>query len=153
MKSNPDLKCDELFIDLPIPARVHAPLCHVREVGDMCVVGMALPISEGKVTVRGQVGGPITIDNAQRGAREAMIQALAMLKEEHGALKKVKSCVQIRGFVVGTPEFTEHNAVFTAAGQLLGDIFGKKGCHTLTVIGVSSLPQGASVGLELVVKV
>jgi len=147
----PDDRVQELLIDLPIPAREFAPVLHVREAGKLCVVGSALPYSEGKLVHRGRVGLEVRLEQGQLAARVAVVQALGMLHAQFGTLNRVKQIVSLTGYISAGPEFRDHAKVLDQASQLLSDVFGGAGHHTRTPIGVSSLPGGACVMLEVIV--
>ncbi len=154
MKSvKPEDRLDELFIDLPIPAKDVGPSCHVRDNGDLCVVGSALPYSDGRLVHKGRLGLELRLEQGQAAARAALIQALAMLKAHLGSLNKIKACLQLTAYVAASAEFKDHLKVLDQAGALLVDLFGTAGKHTRTAFGVSSLPEGACVMLELLVTI
>lgn len=152
--AKPDDRLEELLLDLPQPARELGPSLHVRESGDYCIVGAALPYTDGRLMHRGRLGLELRLDHGQVAARTAVVQALAMLKAHFGSLNKIKECVQLTGYIAASADFKDHLKVLDQASALLTDIFGATaGKHTRTALGVSSLPDGACVMIELMVRV
>lgn len=151
--AKPDDRLDELFLDLPQPARIFSPTVHVRESGDSCIVGTALPYTDGRVMFRGRLGLELRLEQGQAAARVALVQALAMLKTHLGSLNNVKACVQLTGYIAASADFKDHLKVLDHASALLAEVFGETtGAHTRTAVGVSSLPEGACVMLTLQVR-
>jgi enamine deaminase RidA (YjgF/YER057c/UK114 family) len=61
--------------------------------------------------------------------------------------------VKVTGFVACTPEFTDVPAVVDGASALLLDLFGERGRHARSAVGVAALPLGFAVEVEMVVQV
>ena len=144
----------ELFVEIPDPKDAVGPTVGAVQSGNLLFTGLHLPISAGKVSVKGRLGVDVFPDKGRLAARYALLEALGAARTVLGSLNKVKQILQLQGVVAAGAEFTEHEKIFHDASQLLEDIFGKAGRHTLAAIGASSLPQGAavSVGLILVVS-
>jgi enamine deaminase RidA (YjgF/YER057c/UK114 family) len=70
-----------------------------------------------------------------------------------GDLDKIKRIVKVVGFVSSTPEFTGQPAVVNGASEFLGEVFGEKGIHARSAVGVAVLPLDAPVEIELIVEV
>ena len=58
----------------------------------------------------------------------------------------------MNGYVASTNNFTEHSKVINAASNLLNDIFGEGNKHARVAVGMSSLPGGAPVQIELIAE-
>lgn len=99
----------------------------------------------------GVVGFDVDIDTAKHQARLAAVNLLAAI--EHGiGLDGVEGIIHLRGYVRSADDFTGHPSVIDGASELLAEVFGPTtGSHARTAVGVSSLPGGACVELELVV--
>ena len=78
---------------------------------------------------------------------------LASLKVEIGELSKVKRIVKVLGMVNGEPEFADQPKVINGCSDLLVDIFGDKGKHARSAVGMGSLPGGIPVEIEMIVEV
>ncbi|MEE2034334.1 RidA family protein, partial [Rhodococcus chondri] len=61
--------------------------------------------------------------------------------------------VKVVGFVASSDGFTGQPGVVNGASELFGEIFGDAGNHARSAVGVSELPLGAPVEVELIVEV
>ena len=107
----------------------------------------------GEVTVRGQVGGELTLEEGQEAARRAIVACLASLRSAVGSLDRVERIVKLLAFVNCTPGFTATSSVVDGASELLVHAFGDTGIHARAAIGTTVLPGGIPVEIELIAKV
>ena len=68
-------------------------------------------------------------------------------------LDRVRRIVKLNGYIACAPDFTEHPEVLNGASNLLGEIFGDRGVHARAAVGVTSLPRGVPVEIDLVVEI
>jgi enamine deaminase RidA (YjgF/YER057c/UK114 family) len=54
--------------------------------------------------------------------------------------------------VNATPDFTGHTEVINGFSDLMVQVFGAKGEHARSAIGVGSLPRGFAVEIEMVLE-
>ena len=101
----------------------------------------------------GHVGREVTLAEAQACARQAALNALAVVAAEIGGLAKVARIVRITGHVASAPGFTDQAKVLNAASELLAQVFGDAGRHSRAAVGAAELPLGAPVELEMIVEV
>jgi enamine deaminase RidA (YjgF/YER057c/UK114 family) len=78
---------------------------------------------------------------------------LAALQAELGNLQKVKRIVKVLGMVNATPDFTEHSQVINGFSDLMVAVFGERGKHARSAVGMSSLPKNLAVEIEMIVEV
>jgi len=102
--------------------------------------------------VRGEVGSELTVADAIRAARDAMIDLLAIVKQDIGDLDRIVSIEQVRGFVRSAPTFTEQPRVIDGASDLLIALYGENGRHARTATGAAQLPYGAAIQLDMIVR-
>lgn len=114
--------------------------------------GSTLYVSGRVSQVRGEVGTDIDLAEAQRAARGAMLDILAIIKAEIGDLDRIISIEKMNGFVRSAPSFTQQPKVIDGASDLLIEVFGEDGRHARTATGVAQLPFGAAVQLELIMR-
>jgi enamine deaminase RidA (YjgF/YER057c/UK114 family) len=143
----------ELGIILPPAPQPVASYIPVKMVGDLAWVAGQIPMQDGAVTVAGKVGGEVTIDDANAGARRCALQALAALQAALGTLDRVKGIVKLDVFVASATGFTDHPKVANGASDLLVEVFGDEGRHARAAVGVPELPLGAAVEVALLVQV
>jgi enamine deaminase RidA (YjgF/YER057c/UK114 family) len=101
----------------------------------------------------GKLGAGLTVEQGQAAARDCARNLLAQTRDALGSLDRVAQVVKLVGFVACTPDFTAVPAVVDGASALLVDLFGERGRHARSAVGVPSLPLGFAVELELVVQV
>ena len=114
--------------------------------------GNTLYVSGRVGPIRGEVGTDLTVAEAQVAAKGALLDILAILKSEIGDLDKIVGVEKLVGFVRSAPSFTEQPKVIDGASDLLISLFGKDGHHARTATGVTQLPFGAAVQLEMMLR-
>ena len=102
--------------------------------------------------VLGKVGKDLTVEQGYDAARLCAVNLLANLKGIIGDLDKVKHIARLFGMVNATPDFIEHAKVINGASELFWEAFGEKGQHARAAVGMSSLPNGMAVEVELIVE-
>jgi enamine deaminase RidA (YjgF/YER057c/UK114 family) len=149
-------RLDELGLALPAVVPPLAAYVPAVRWGDLVWTAGQLPMVDGVLPLTGQVGegaGLVTPAQAADLARTAALNALAAVAHEVGSLDAVARVVKVVGFVASAPGFTGQPAVVNGASELLVEIFGDDGVHARSAVGVSVLPLGSPVEVELVVAV
>lgn len=145
-------KLASLGLSLPaVPAPVAAYVNCVRS-GNLLFLSGGLPI-DGDKKVLGQVPTAVSQEEAKEGARMIVLNRLAVIQDEIGSLDKVKQIVALNGFVNSAPDFIGHPQVINGASELLVEIFGDRGKHSRTALGVAALPLNVAVEINLIVEV
>lgn len=128
--------------EAPNPAGMYVPC---RRVGNMVHVSGQVSIG-GNREVHGKLGETLTTEQGQEAAQICAINMLSQLRAFCGGnLDRVASCVELRGFVNASPEFTDHPKVVNGASEVMAKAFGEAGAHTRAAVGVASLPMGVAV--------
>ena len=136
----------QLGLALPPPKTPVANYVGTKRSGDLLFVS-------GRVSQRrGEVGTELSVSDAQIAAREAMLDLLAIIKQDIGDLDAIVSIEQLRGFVRSSATFTEQPRVLDGASDLLVALYGDAGRHARTATGAAQLPFGAAVQLDMVVR-
>ena len=144
-----DAKLAELGLAVPAAAAPLANYIGYNIVGPMVIVSGQLPLVDGKIAVTGKVGAGVSIEQAQAAARICFVNLLAQLKAATGGdLDRVKRVVRLGGFIAAGPDFTQHALAINGASEMALAVFGEKGRHARTTIGVASLPGDAAVEVE-----
>src|SRR3990172_2273427 len=136
----------EMNIELPA-RRSYGKYAGAARAGDLVFVSGAGPISADGI-VTGKVGADIDIPAAQEAARLCVINGLSALQEEIGDLDKVTRVVKLLGFVTSAPGFAQQHIVMDGASGMLLDIFGAKGRHARSSVGMAELPMNIAVEVE-----
>ena len=137
---------------LPVRAHLHVGTLLCVRSGNLLFLSGGLPI-DGDTKVIGKVPSQVSIDEAKEGARICILNRLAVIRDEIGSLDKVKRIVTLNGFVNSEPDFHGHPQVINGASELLVEIFGDKGKHSRTALGVAALPLNVAVEINLIVEI
>ncbi|CAN7605903.1 Atu1372/SO_1960 family protein [Pararhizobium sp. LjRoot255] len=142
-------RLDELGLALPEASLPPGAFVGAIRTGNIVSVSGQVSLRDGQVVCTGHVGGEVSIDQARDSARWALLNALAQLEKIAGGLDRVTSFVRLAGYVSATPDFMRHGLVVDGASELLRDLFPDRWMHARVAIGVSSLPRGVPVEIEL----
>ena len=145
-------KIKQLGIVLPTPPKPAGSYISVVTSGNLAFVSGQIPMQDGKVQYTGKVPSEKSIEDAQAAAKLCAINLLAQLKSNLGNLDRITKIVRVSGFVNSTPEFTEQPKIINAASDLFFEIFGEIGNHSRIAVGVSSLPLGSTVEIDMIVE-
>ena len=108
---------------------------------------------QGTDEYRGKLGEDVSIEVGYQAARHCMLNLLAVIKNELGDLSKVKRVVKILGMVNSSPDFKDHPKVMNGSSDLLVEVFGEKGRHARSAVGLSQLPHNNAVEVEMIIEV
>ncbi|HET9716773.1 MAG TPA: RidA family protein [Pseudolabrys sp.] len=149
MTDSVEKKLADLGIALPTPA---SPIANyvpfVRSGNTLVVSGQLCFGADGKLVATGQLGAGLSVEIGQKAARACAINLLAQLKVALGDLNKVSRVVRLGGFINSSPGFTEGPKVMNGASDLMVEVFGEKGRHARSTVGVAALPANAAVEVE-----
>ena len=149
MQSAIDRRLAELGLVLPAagsPAGNYVPYVIA---GDLVFISGQVCRKDGKLSCVGKVGRDVAVEAAQEAALVCALNLIAHLKVAcDGDLDRVVRCVRLSGFVNSDPEFKNHPAVVNGASDVMTRIFGERGKHARTAVGVAALPGDASVEVE-----
>ena len=153
MMSKIDERLKELGVELPEapkPAAVYVPAMTfldklVYTSGNDCRI-------DGELMYKGKVGKDITIEEGQEAAKQTVINLLAVLKEHIGDLDRIKKIVKLLGFVNSADGFVEQPYVMNGASEFLEQVFGEKGKHARSALGINELPFDTPVEIEMIVE-
>ncbi len=104
-------------------------------------------------TAKGKVGIEFTKEQAYQFARETGLILLAVMKQELGTLRRVKRVVKVLGMVNATTDFEDHPFVINGCSDLFIEVFGERGRHARSSVGMGSLPSGIPVEIEAIIEV
>lgn len=142
----------DLGVEVPdgLPAGgVYAP---VLIDGGLAYTSGLVAVEDRKLAYQGRLGDDLTETEGKASARLACLATLGNLRASVGTLDRVERVVKLTGYVRSAPEFTGLPQVMDGASELLVDAFGEAGKGARTSVGVAALPAGASVELDLIVR-
>lgn len=140
-------RLQELNIELPSLSAPPGNFVSFVQTGNLLYLAGAGPSAKGKVGVE------YSVEEAQEFARSVAIQHVAVIKAALGDLERVVRIVKVLGMVNAGPEFEQHPAVINGYSDCMVDIFGEKGLHARSAIGMGSLPFGIPVEVEAIVEI
>ena len=146
------VRLGELGVVLPQVAAPLASYVPAVRTGNLVYTSGQLPLQAGKLVGTGKVGGEVSPEDAKVMARICALNALAAVNALVG-IDAVKQVVKVVGFVASAPGFNGQPGVVNGASDLLAEVFGDKGVHARSAVGVSELPLDAPVEVELIVEV
>jgi len=149
-------KLAEMGLSLPpSPSPVANYVPAVRS-GDLLFVSGHGPafVKDGKIEyIRGKLGKDLAVEQGYEAARQVMLNILQSIKGVIGDLDKVRRIVKVLGFVNCTEDFPDQPKVINGASDLLVALYGERGRHARSAVGMQQLPFGIAVEIEMVVEV
>lgn len=143
----------ELGISLPEPAKAVANYVPYVQSGNLLHISGQLS-NDASGGLKGTVGEDVSPEDAARGARLCGINLLAQISAAlDGDLERVVRIVKLGGFVQAGPSFTAIPAVINGCSDLMVEVFGDKGRHARSAVGVYQLPLGFAVEVDAIVEV
>lgn len=99
-----------------------------------------------------KLGEEITTAEGKQAARSVATELLPTLQAAIGDLSLLRRIVKLLVLVNSGPRFTEHQVVANGASELFIEVFGERGAHARSAVGVSQIPFGCCVEIEIVVE-
>ena len=137
--------------DLPSPIGNYVPAVRTGNLMFLSGVGPA-PRPDGTTPV-GKLGRDLTVEEGYEAAKLTALNILARLKAELGDLDRVKRIVKLLSMVNADPDFTQPPAVANGCSDLMVELFGDRGRHARSAVGMNSLPNNIPVEIEVIVEV
>jgi enamine deaminase RidA (YjgF/YER057c/UK114 family) len=151
MKTEQRLK--ELGIELVPATGPMANYVNAVRTGNLLYLAGKGPGKPGEPMPSGKVGRDFTIEQGYGYARETGLNIIAVMKAELGDLDRVKRVVKVLGMVNAIPEFGHQPEVINGCSDLFVEVFGDRGRHARSAVGLGSLPRGIPVEIEVIVEV
>ncbi len=148
-----DKKLTELGIQLPPAGKPMANYVKAVRSGNLLFLAGTGPSKLDGTYITGKVGKDLTIEQGYEAAKVTGAVILSTLKNELGDLNKVKRIVKVLGMVNCHSDFTDQPKVINGFSDLMVSVFGEKGKHARSAIGVNALPLNMAVEIEIVVEI
>ena len=142
-------RLEEMELTLPVPPAPAGSYRRASQAAGLVFVSGQLPIVDGRV-IQGAVGdGGLSVEAGREAARRCALNALGVLAAEGCDLDRVR-IVRMTGYVASARGFVGQAQVVDGASELMAEVLGEAGVHARAAVGVSELPLGASVELEVI---
>lgn len=151
--TKPEEQLKTLGIELPVPVNPVANYLTNLEVNNILYLSGHSFSGEPTSVDIGKLGRDLTVEEGYQAARNAAVCVLATIKLALGDLNRVKRIVRVLGMVNATEDFTDHPKVINGFSDLIVEVFGEKGKHVRSAVGMGSLPRGIAVEIEITLEV
>ncbi|OBK11077.1 RidA family protein [Mycobacterium asiaticum] len=145
-------RLQQLGIALPEVVAPLAAYVPAVRTGNLVFTAGQLPFEAGNLAHTGKVGDEVTPEQGKALARVCALNALAAVDSLVG-LDSVTQVVKVVGFVASAAGFHGQPGIINGASNLLAEVFGDRGAHARSAVGVAELPLDAPVEVELIVEV
>jgi enamine deaminase RidA (YjgF/YER057c/UK114 family) len=142
----------DLGLELPSSATPVANYVPAVRTGDLVFLSGHGPVGKDRL-ITGKLGRDLTVEEGYQAARLVALGLLGSLKAAIGDLDKVRRIVKLVGMVNCDPAFLEHPRVVDGASDLLVEVFGDRGSHARSAVGMSALPFDIAVEIEMIAEV
>lgn len=148
-----DKKLAELGVQLPVASKPIANYVKAVRTGNLLYLAGTGPAKVDGTYIIGKVGKDLTIEQGYEAAKITGAAILSTLKNELGDLNKVKRIVKVLGMVNCHSDFTDQPKVINGFSDLMVSVFGEKGKHARSAVGVNALPMNMAVEIEIIVEI
>jgi len=145
-----EARLQELGIELPEAVMPIATYVRYVRTGNLLFISGTGPSNSAPI---GKVDTDLTIEQGYAVAREVGLQLIATAKAALGDLDRVVRVVKVLGMVNSAPDFGDQPKVINGCSDLLVEVFGEKGRHTRSAVGMGALPGGIAVEIECTLEV
>ena len=144
----------ELGITLPESPSPVANYIPVVKTGNLIYLSGVGPADKPDGTsYTGKLGKDLSIDQGYDAARLTAVNIISRLNGFLDDLDQVKQIVKVLSMVNATPDFLDPPAVTNGCSDLLVEVFGDKGRHARSAIGVATLPGGMPIEIEIIAEI
>jgi enamine deaminase RidA (YjgF/YER057c/UK114 family) len=141
-----------LGLELPAAATPVANYVPAVRSGNLVFLSGHGPVGKDRL-VTGKLGAELTVEQGYEAARVVALGLLGSLKALIGDLDRVRRIVKLLGMVNSDPAFRDHPRVVDGASDLLVEVFGERGRHARSAVGMNALPFDIAVEIEMIVEV
>jgi enamine deaminase RidA (YjgF/YER057c/UK114 family) len=143
----------ELKITLPALKAPLGTYVHAKRTGNLLFLSGKGPHNPDGTVPKGKLGAEFTVEEGYRHARSVGLTLIAAMKDALGELDRVEDIVKVLGMVNATPDFADQPKVVNGCSDLFVEVFGERGRHARSAVGMGSLPGGIPVEIEVIVAV
>jgi enamine deaminase RidA (YjgF/YER057c/UK114 family) len=148
--THPDDKLKELGITIEEKTTFHPAVALGVITGNLLYLSGSTPSNP---AFKGRVGDALTVEQGYQAARDCTINQIAAAKAVLGDLGRIKRVVKVLGMVNAAPNFPDTPAVVHGASELYFEVFGEKGVHARSAVGLQALPSDVAVEIETIFEI
>lgn len=148
-----EARLEQLGLSLPKPPQPVGAYLLAQQAGNLLFLSGTTCYVDGGLLYTGRVGKELSVEQGYTAAQQAMLNLLSVAKAHLGDLDRVERVVKLNGYVNSAPDFDRQPEVINGASELLEKVFGSRGKHARTSIGVSDLPGHIPVEIEMVLQI
>jgi enamine deaminase RidA (YjgF/YER057c/UK114 family) len=148
-----EAKLEQLGFILPKPPQPIGAYLLAQQTGDLLFLSGTTCYANEGLLYTGRVGKELSVEEGYAAAQQTMLNLLSIIRAEIGDLDRIDRIIKVNGYVNSAPDFDRQPAVINGASELLEKVFGQRGKHARTSIGVSDLPGHIPVEIEMVVQI
>jgi enamine deaminase RidA (YjgF/YER057c/UK114 family) len=145
-------RLEQLGLEIPSAATPMANYVPAARTGNLVFLSGHGPVEKDRL-ITGRLGSDLTVEEGYRAARVVALGLLGSLKALIGDLERVRRIVKLLGMVNCDADFKEQPQVINGASDLLVEIFGDRGRHARSAVGMNALPLNIPVEIEMIVEV
>ena len=146
-------RLEALGHELPPSPKAVAAYVPVKIAGSVAHVAGQIAMVDGVPMHPGILGAGVTTEQGHAAAGFAALQALSALQGALGGFGRLRGVSQVTVYLAATSDFVEHPQVANGASELLAAALGAPGQHARAAVGMSSLPLGACVEVQVTAEV
>ena len=147
-----DTRLHALGIQLPTVGAPAAAYVMAVQTGQLVFLSGHIAKRDSKPWV-GKLGKDMDTETGKAAARAIAIDLMATLKAQVGSLDRIRRIVKVMGLVNSTDTYTDQHLVINGCSELLFAVFGAAGQHARSAFGVTQIPLGACVEIELIAEI
>ena len=147
--THPDEKLKELGIELKEAVAFHPAVAK----GGVITGNLLYLSGSTSPSYVGRVGDVLTTEQGYQAARDCAIAQIGAAKTVLGDLGRIKRVVKVLGMVNAAPGFKDTPAVVHGASELYFAVFGEKGVHARSAVGLQALPGEVAVEVETIFEI
>lgn len=153
MVDDVEARLSELGFSLPDPFPPVGNYVGAVTAGELVFVSGHGPFKDGRPLYSGKLDSQVSVEQGYEAARLVMLHCLTSLKNEIGSLNRVRQIVKLLGMVNSDSSFSRQPEVVNGASDLLTELFGDRGRHARSAVGMGALPLEIPVEVEMVVRI
>jgi len=147
-------KLEQLGLELPPYNTPRFNFLPSVRTGNLLYVSGHLPRKpDGTFLNPGKLGREVSVEQGYESARLAMLNCLSSIKADIGDLDKITRLVKLLCMVNSADGFGEQARVANGASDLLVELYGDRGRHARSAVGMGGLPANNCIEIEMIMEV